>query len=317
MLFVIYNAICDIVQKYYPEKFERNKDLNDINRDSNYLIKFNIYNFMIINIINKKIYNEDGCAYDQQTAEIIFIGPDRFKYRKIIKNKIENSIKDSIYIINNTNIDRRRIVLSEYENFDNFIMNETDKRNLINQLDKWISNKEYYISRGINHKLGILIYGEPGTGKSSLIKAIGNYIKCINIIYTNDFNYNIPESSIRPNIIVVEDIDLKLQSYNRDFMDLDSKKNMDNMFQSLDGYNSQNFVIYIATTNCVDNLDPALTRAGRFDIKINLSNFDKELSTKMANKFGYNESILKELDIKYPIQPALLQKKLIEYHNNN
>ncbi len=40
------------------------------------------------------------------------------------------------------------------------------------RVDLFMNNKEWYESKGIPHTLGLLLHGEPGTGKSSCIKAI-------------------------------------------------------------------------------------------------------------------------------------------------
>jgi hypothetical protein len=112
--------------------------------------------------------------------------------------------------------------------FDNIFLPQ--KTELIKELDFFMNNKDWYKKKGIQHSFGILLKGEPGTGKTSIIKAISNYTKrhiidiplnkvkstkeLLNIfkdnsngmIYSNNENEykKIPRSN---SIIVLEDID--------------------------------------------------------------------------------------------------------------
>lgn len=49
-----------------------------------------------------------------------------------------------------------------------------NKQIIIDQIDHFINNKEWYIRKGIPHTLGILLHGAPGCGKTSFIKCLAN-----------------------------------------------------------------------------------------------------------------------------------------------
>jgi chaperone BCS1 len=73
---------------------------------------------------------------------------------------------------------------NKYEIWDENIFSSTrqfsniffkDKVNVINKINFFLHNKEWYFKKGIPYSIGIGMHGPPGTGKTSLIKAISNY----------------------------------------------------------------------------------------------------------------------------------------------
>lgn len=129
---------------------------------------------------------------------------------------------------------------------------------------------------GIPHGRGYLLHGEPGNGKTSLIKAIAShYDRCIYYLSLSDEKmtdaslfYLIGGIEAKYPILVLEDVDCLFQN-NRDSK---NKITMSGLLNSLDGLMSVNNLILFMTTNHIDRLDPALIRPGRIDKKFYIGN---------------------------------------------
>ncbi|KAK9948552.1 hypothetical protein M0R45_004121 [Rubus argutus] len=157
------------------------------------------------------------------------------------------------------------------------------KRMIIDDLDRFVSRKEFYKKVGKAWKRGYLLYGPPGTGKSSLIAAMANRLKFdvydldLSRINNNNELRRILLSTSNRSILVIEDIDCSVEIQNR--KEEKSQQSNTNLF-TLSGL--LNFIdglwsscgdgrIIVFTTNHKDKLDPALLRPGRMDLHIHMS----------------------------------------------
>ena len=183
--------------------------------------------------------------------------------------------------------------------FDNRFFSNKDY--ILDKINFFINNPEWYNKRGIPYTLGFLLWGEPGCGKTGFIKALMNYTKrhAISIKLNNSFNMNklkeiiynetISENIIIPQknrILILEDIDCMSDIvHERDLIE-DTKKNDVKYDIELNNYDNNNLSyllnildgiqecpgrIIIMTTNKPDKLDKALIRPGRIDHNINFT----------------------------------------------
>ncbi|CAL8995677.1 unnamed protein product [Prunus brigantina] len=168
--------------------------------------------------------------------------------------------------------------------FDTMAMDPEIKMALIEDLDRFRERKEYYRRVGKAWKRGYLLFGPPGTGKSSLVAAMANYLKFD--IFDLDLKEVQCNSDLRRlligtksrSILVIEDIDCSVELQNRDAENEpktveDDKITLSGLLNFIDGLWSScgEERIIVFTTNRKDRLDPALLRPGRMDLHIHMS----------------------------------------------
>ncbi|KAH1113377.1 hypothetical protein J1N35_006755 [Gossypium stocksii] len=97
--------------------------------------------------------------------------------------------------------------------FETLAMDPELKNAVMEDLNRFISRKEFYKKVGRAWKRGSLLYGPPGTGKSNLVAAMANYLKfdvydlqLVNIYRDSDLRQLLLSMGNR-SILVIEGID--------------------------------------------------------------------------------------------------------------
>ncbi|CAH9132049.1 unnamed protein product [Cuscuta epithymum] len=131
------------------------------------------------------------------------------------------------------NYNNDEVNLEHPSTFETLAMDPEMKKEIIEDLDRFVSRRDYYRRVGKAWKRGYLLYGPPGTGKSSLIAAMANYLKFniyeldLSSLNSNSELQRQLSSTKNKSILVVEDIDCSIDLQNRSLGDYCSKQNND------------------------------------------------------------------------------------------
>jgi chaperone BCS1 len=172
-------------------------------------------------------------------------------------------------------------------------MDNEVKDDILRDVDEFLDQdmQGWYAERGIPYKRGYLLFGPPGTGKSSFSLSLAGKHELD--IYTLQLS-NISDTTLMrlfaelpPRcIVLLEDVDTAGVG-RRDSVDADQENEsksavtLSGLLNVLDGVSSQEGRILIMTTNHIEHLDEALIRPGRSDKKVHFKLADQNISTQL------------------------------------
>lgn len=147
-----------------------------------------------------------------------------------------------------------------------------------------LTHPEMYEDIGIKPPKGVILYGEPGTGKTLLAKAVANstsatFLRVTGSEMVQKYLGEGPKlvreifrvaDEHAPSIVFIDEIDaIGTKRYDSSSSgEREVQRTMLELLNQLDGFDERGDVKVIMATNRIDSLDPALIRPGRIDRKI-------------------------------------------------
>jgi ATP-dependent 26S proteasome regulatory subunit len=269
---------------------------------------------------NDQIVISTYCITEKDDILDKFVQTCMHQFSKYMSDKIQTK---GVY--HNVSNDWSKIAEVIPRSVETIVMKHNHKSKLTELINFFMNDRKWYNDRSIPHKLGILLHGTPGCGKTSIIRYISHftnrntyYLRLNQISNENDFVALIKKIDLAKSVLVMEDIDcatdfvkdrdtlykMSQQQSNPqskpqqiiimqgqpDKDDVNIRKpTLDTLLNILDGTLTIEGQIVIITTNFIEVLDKAIIRPGRMDIRLQLGKCDHTMIADLFRIF-YNHA---------------------------
>jgi ATP-dependent metallopeptidase hflB len=175
--------------------------------------------------------------------------------------------------------DKKRVLFTDVAG------NEAAKQDLSEVVD-FLKNPKKYEKLGAKIPRGVLLAGDPGTGKTLMARAVAGeanvpFFSISGSEFAEMF-VGVGASRVRdlfskakknaPSIIFIDEIDAVAHKRDaRGGAGREDEQTLNQILVEMDGFDNESGVIVIAATNRVDMLDKALLRPGRFDRHVDVT----------------------------------------------
>ena len=188
----------------------------------------------------------------------------------------------------------------------------SEEKEELEELIEFLKNPKKFTEMGARIPKGVLLVGQPGTGKTLLAKAVAGEANApFYFISGSDFvelYVGVGASRVRdmfrqakqtaPCLIFIDEIDAvgRQRGAGVGGGHDEREQTLNQLLTEMDGFGTNEGIIIIAATNRPDVLDPALLRPGRFDRQITVSLPDKKGREEILAVHARNKKFAKEVN---------------------
>ena len=189
--------------------------------------------------------------------------------------------------------------------------NESAKQDLEEIVD-FLKHPKKYETLGAKIPRGVLLAGDPGTGKTLMARAVAGeasvpFFSISGSEFAEMF-VGVGASRVRdlfqkakknaPSIIFIDEIDAVAHKRDaRGGAGREDEQTLNQILVEMDGFDNESGVIVIAATNRVDMLDKALLRPGRFDRHVNVTLPERKDRLEILKVHFKNKPIARNIDL--------------------
>lgn len=173
---------------------------------------------------------------------------------------------------------------------ESVVLAEGQMERIMGDLEAFLADETTYNARAIPWHRGYLLHGPPGTGKTSIAKAMASAYG-LDLWYAplgdvkDDSNLLNLLSQVHPrSMLLLEDVDVFAATQERK-ADTSAHLSLSGLLNALDGVATPHGLITVMTTNAPGVLDSALLRPGRIDMVEEILPPDDEQVDRMFRVF--------------------------------
>jgi chaperone BCS1 len=226
----------------------------------------------------------------------------------------------AVYVPGQSSNDWTRARLGNNRKLSSVVLKQGQKESILEDLHRFFAARERYEALGIPWRRGYMLYGPPGSGKTSLVTALASELS-LNVCVLSLASPNVTDEKIgnllssvpRRSVILIEDVDAFFQ--HRSKADSSVRVSYSGFINALDGVAAHEGSVVFLTTNHPQLIDEAAIRSGRVDFRMELGLCDRDQLERMFLKFFDDAEAAKLFaDTLEPGQwsPAQVQEKLLK-----
>jgi len=254
-------------------------------------------------IIPRSIKNYKSAPLRGLATTILMIGLLYFVMIRL--DKVKKSISSENQNVNTCEVTPPTNTLEDVKGHDEILED-------IRAIVEFIKTPLKYEAMGARLPKGALLFGPPGTGKTLLAKAIAgeagvNFIEVSGSDFVEKY-VGVGARRVRelfsqarklaPCIVFIDEIDAIGRARGAEDGNSERDNTLNALLTEMDGFEQSEGIFILASTNRIEMLDRALTRAGRFDKHISVNLPDVKGREEILKLYAKNKP-LSNIDLKH------------------